>query len=147
MPYCTIAHVKDHLSGWLELSESTKPTLAAAIAEIDLVSAQVSVALAMGETTLPVTDADLLLDLQRLVSRETAYQCRAMAGVVLEASKDPLWVTWHEEFLAAIEQMKLGTFTATGLTDYGSPSSFTMDAEENPDITDIQPAITRGKKF
>lgn len=149
MAYCLITDVTAHLSGWIELSESTKPTRAAVESEIEDVSAQIDTALAMGEVALPiaVSETALLRDLKRLTSREVAFQARALAGTIRESGKVPIWETWHEEFLAAIELMKAGEFTSSGLTDDSAPESYTMDAEENPDITDIQPVITRGMKF
>lgn len=149
MAYCTINDVLAHLSGWIELSESTKPTRAAVESEIEDVSSQVNVALAMGEVALPIdpSETDLLRDLKRLTSREVAFQARALAGTIREKDKVPVWETWHAEFLAAIELMKKGEFTATGLTDDSAPESYTMDAEENLSDTSIQPAITTARKF
>src|SRR6185503_19291781 len=101
MPYCTIAQVKAVLSGKLELSESSKPTLAAVESEIASVSSQVDVALSMGDVALPIagTETALLADLARLCYREVAYQAKGpMAGTTLEKDKDSLFVEWHKAF-------------------------------------------------
>lgn len=147
--YTTIAAVRSCLPDGVKIDDVEAEILTELIGKV---TNRVNVALSIGNVDLPVTDPDLLGDLDLLTRREVVYQRNAAHGVEVENAnpmvngKFTLWVGWHSEFEAALALMRDGEYTGLVGSD-GGPESYTMNAEEDETDPSIDPHFSRAQKF
>lgn len=145
--YCTPVEVQAIMPGEdNDLDDATTwPTLATLTIECDKVANQINASLIQGGVSIPVVDVDLLGKFNLLSKREVAYQMMATKGVSTGKELNPLWVTWHKDFMDTLDKLE-DPNTAATLSSTGTCSSFTMDAPSSTD-TSINAQLTKNREW
>jgi len=140
--YTDLDSVRGVMPGGVKIdSYLTRPDLATVALWITQVSNTVNAALSSGGVSLPVTDADLLGALKLLCSHEVAYQIMLTRGAVDDSRVPPMWKTWHDDFLKALDLMRKGEYSATLVVD--DPWSYTQDANPDDSSDSKNPTFTK----
>lgn len=143
--YTTIAAVRGVMPEGVKIGDVDA---AKVIEIIGKVTNRVNVALALGNVDLPVSDSDLLGDLDLLCRFEVAalYMSSMRGGMSEDPKAVPGWKAWLKNFEDAIILMRDGKYTASVGTS-GGPESHTMNAEEDETDESLDPKFTRARKF
>lgn len=133
--YTSIGKVEAVLGPDIPIDELSEPTRAQVLLWIPDVSGVAASSLVSGGSSLPITDAELLARLDLLCAREVGYQVMATRGAAGKDDQETVYDRWHKEFMETMEIFATpGEVTAPGSTG-GSPSSYTMDAPSDTDLT------------
>jgi hypothetical protein len=137
MAYSTLERVEELLPEvWID--HTTHPTRDDVTGWLDDIDGQINVALASGGNTVPVTDADMLKNLDLLEGKEAAYLVMQAKGVADDDENPALWQQYHKDFLAALEAFATPGETSTSAgAGAATPSA----------LTDVTPHLTREKVY
>jgi len=130
--YTSLDQVRAILPKDVEITAESEPSIAQA--NVWLTQAEATYDSARGVATLQA-DKDAAA---ALCSGEVAYKIQLTRSGGSKEFADSAWMQYHKDFLAATGQTESGV-TAGGLVP---PSSYTMNAPDNPDST-VNPIFKR----
>lgn len=136
MAYGTLTGVRGWLPKGQALDDSTQNPPSAAAVTIWLAQLSSLLDVVFGATT----DPDQVAVRKFMSEREATYQVMAVRASSKSEKAEPLYLTWHEEWLALFPE---GAISASWTAGSDLPDSFTRDANPEDSADSRNPVFTK----
>ena len=139
MAYSSIDEVQALLPLDVQVDQTTHPTYAEVTNWLSELDSTINVAITAGGVVLPIT-GDILAWVSQLVAKRCAYQVMQARGAA--AKEESLWQGYLAEWEEAIKKLESPETSVAAGASALKPSSYTMNAPDNPDST-VNPVFKR----